>query len=472
VFRGSLPASLRPHIVSTVRDWRTDEVWVGCSGNFTLERTIHGARPDIRLHSNDLQLYSCGIGSYLAGGDAGFQLTGQVLERHPWLAAPFAGDPAERLAALLQASRFAPYALRDGAYFHRQMDGYRRQWDTIHAKTVEKVRAASTRLASFTAGDVVDWIEQAPAGAGVAMYPPFAGAEKAFENDFADLEKLFTWPEPEFVALDPERYDRLYAAISERDEWLLGWNVRLEDGKWPEYLRGIARTTNRGMPVYVYSNSPARTVIGPAQRIERVPGKRIGPGDELTGPMRLVPLSDGQFAMLRSAYMNPHIRPGSADQAVGVKVGDHLIGVFALTRPRNFVDPHRVYLLSDFPVAPSDYPRLSKLVLYAALSVEAKRLMERLSNVQVTGLLTTAFAAKPVSMKYRGLFTLASRKPLDVSKESWGKGISADDPYYGQAWMLNYEADTGQWTLDEGLARWKKKHGKRAPSDAQAEGAA
>ena len=131
------------------------------------------------------------------------------------------------------------------------------------------------------------------------------------------------------------------------------------------------------------------------------------------------------------------------------------------TRPKAFIDPHTVYLLSDFPVAPSDYPRLSKLVLYAALSVEAKRLMERLANVEITGLLTTAFAARPVSMKYRGLFTLQTRKPLDVKKEAWGQDIPDDDPYYSQAWMLNYWSATGRWTLDEALTEWKKKHGKR-----------
>lgn len=268
---------------------------------------------------------------------------------------------------------------------------------------------------------------------------------------------------PDFVALDDDRYATLYGQIADRSEWLLGVNRRL-DGHWAEHLRGIARTTNRGVPVYVYSNSTARTVIAPRQVTERVPGKRLLPGDELQGPLRLAELTAGQFHALRSAYMNVNIRPAAAQIAVAVLAGDRLVGVFAaIARPDLYVDPHRAYLLSDFPVAPSDYPRLSKLILYAALSTEANVLLSRAGNARVLRVLTTAFSSNPVSMKYRGMFRLHSRKELDLDKESRAADIPRDDPYYGQKWMLNYVSDTGRWSLAEGLAEWTRKHGERRP---------
>ena len=57
-----------------------------------------------------------------------------------------------------------------------------------------------------------------------------------------------------------------------------------------------------------------------------------------------------------------------------------LVGVYAFSTAPHvgaFADPARIYMLSDFAVAPSDYSRLSKLVLYAALSTESRLLAER-----------------------------------------------------------------------------------------------
>ena len=109
-----------------------------------------------------------------------------------------------------------------------------------------------------------------------------------------------------------------------------------------------------------------------------------------------------------------------------------------------------IYLLSDFPVAGTDYPRLSKLVLYAALSKEAQALAQRSLSRRVKHAVTTAFTDNPVSMKYRGLFELIGRKELP----------RGSDPVKDHRYMLNYAAAMGAWTLDEGLAEWKAKHGK------------
>ncbi|MFC7218844.1 hypothetical protein ACFQLX_11785 [Streptomyces polyrhachis] len=48
-----------------------------------------------------------------------------------------------------------------------------------------------------------------------------------------------------------------------------------------------------------------------------------------------------------------------------------VVVAFAFSTPKH--DPHNVCLLSDFPVTPTSYRRLAKLVLYAALSYEERR---------------------------------------------------------------------------------------------------
>ncbi len=106
------------------------------------------------------------------------------------------------------------------------------------------------------------------------------------------------------------------------------------------------------------------------------------------------------------------------------------------------------YMLSDFPVAPTDYDRLAKLVLYAALSAESKALAEQVNRCRIDSLLTTAFTRNAVSMKYRGLFDLVSRK-----EQADGRN------------MLNYAAPMGKWTSQEGLEEWKRRHSRtRCPA--------
>jgi hypothetical protein len=114
-----------------------------------------------------------------------------------------------------------------------------------------------------------------------------------------------------------------------------------------------------------------------------------------------------------------------------------------------------MYLLSDFPIAPTKYKRLAKLVLYAALSKESKMLAERLTNKRMKSLVTTAFSKNPVSMKYRGLFKLLNKKHLEGCDEG---ETDMSKLYYNQGYQLNYGTAMGEWTLAEGLALWKQKH--------------
>ena len=114
-----------------------------------------------------------------------------------------------------------------------------------------------------------------------------------------------------------------------------------------------------------------------------------------------------------------------------------MVGVYALSAAPSMANwsgkietPH-IYLLSDFPVAPTDYKHLAKLVLYAALSSEGKLLAERATNHRVRTMITTAFTNKPVSMKYRGLFNLLARK----ENPEWAEGQTTADTYYKQKYM-------------------------------------
>jgi hypothetical protein len=106
------------------------------------------------------------------------------------------------------------------------------------------------------------------------------------------------------------------------------------------------------------------------------------------------------------------------------------------------LDISRVYMLSDFPVAPTDYSRLSKLVLYASLSKESKLIAERVAKRRIKQVLTTAYSNAPESMKYRGIFKLHTRKENLTTKRDWGETIDVEaNAYYRRKYELNYLAE-------------------------------
>ena len=66
MFHGSLPTSAQQILCQIVKQWEVNDIYVGCSGNFTIERCLKNIT-SARLHSNDVTIYSCLIGRYFTG---------------------------------------------------------------------------------------------------------------------------------------------------------------------------------------------------------------------------------------------------------------------------------------------------------------------------------------------------------------------------------------------------------------------
>lgn len=447
MFHGSIPASMQSVIAEHVRQWQGEHVYVGCSGNFTVERVVQSVRPNVVLHGNDVTIYSCLIGAYLAR-----QAVPLALQDNEWGAeyawlAPWIEDPADAIATVLLCTRMLQGMANRAPYYERMRAAYRAQWPELHAATKAKVEKATLRLESFFAGDVVEWVNTIPAGAGVICFPPFFAGD--YESMFARLEDVFAWTPPSYEEFNDDRRVELIRRLSTHDgEWMIGTHVR--QPTLQDHLCGLVQTTNRGVPIFIYTHSGAKRIVQPRQELEPVFAPRLGERESLGETLGLAVLTGGQFFTLRSQYMNAHIKPGMPSVAFGVLVDGKLVGAYALSfAPTlsnwdNHVPMPTAYLLSDFPIAPTKYKRLAKLVLMAALSREAKLLAERYAHHRIRSVTTTAFTDRPVSMKYRGLFELLSRKEGDDGRHRFKLG-------YGTVYP--------EFTLAEQLARWKRDHG-------------
>jgi hypothetical protein len=444
MFHGSIPADLRSIIYEHAASWPDTDLYVGCSGNFTIERVLH-ARPGERrpIHGNDVQAYSSALGWWLAGQPLDYRLKDEHRDVLGWLE-PYLGTPTDVLASLMLGTRFLQYVGRSGVYHQRMVRATIGQFPTMHAKTVAKLNALTVRLASYYCGDVLDYLRDVvPDDAPVAMFPPFYAGD--YESQFAGIDEFFDWPAPTYKVLDEDAKEEIIGAVLDRPHWILGLHIARDELR--PWLRGVVQTSNRGLPIYVYASSGARRVVRPVQQVSPILMPKIRPDEDLGDGMALHVLTGGQFAAIRSQFMSKTILPGSPLLACGVSVDRRIIGAFAYLPPK--FDRSCAYLMSDFPVSWTRYRRLAKLIVMAAASREAQLLLQRSLSKRLTAWSTTAFTHHPNSAKYgRGIPGVTLQKRTEPA----GDGI--------HRFQLQYGGPLGGWTLAEALAEWTRRHAK------------
>src|SRR5690625_4411562 len=106
MFVGSIPSDMQKIVKDMIKDWTCDDIYVGTSGNFTVERTLHDA--GFNLHGNDVTLYSSVIGWYLSGEEIKFTFNEDYNEDYGWLK-NYISDPADKVATILLGTRLMEF---------------------------------------------------------------------------------------------------------------------------------------------------------------------------------------------------------------------------------------------------------------------------------------------------------------------------------------------------------------------------
>ncbi|MEV7936639.1 hypothetical protein AB0O82_10890 [Kitasatospora sp. NPDC088264] len=435
MFQGTIPGPMRSIVRETAQQWPVGPVYIPCCGNFTIERSLAGM--GFALHSSDVSIYTTAIGRWLTGQPVGIRLRDESRDQLGWLADSL-DDGVGTVATLMLGTRFLASVDRDGLWHQRVVHSYREQWQAKHTETTEKLGRTDLQLTSYQAEDVRSWLQTVPSDAPVCSFPPFYGG--GYEKLYEPLNTHFDWDAPEYSPLSDADVVSVLGAITDRPYWLTASNHDVEELR--PHLRGVIKATPRAAPFYVYASKAPTRIVAPRQPIEPVTVPRLRKGEQIEGPLTLSLLKPGQFNALRSRYLNPRIAPGAANLAVAVKAAGRIIGVFAMS-PSTYT-PDEVYLLSDFAVAPTDYPRLSKLIVLAATSAEAQLLCQRAFSRRVRAMATTAFSNNPVSMKYRGLLRLTKRSP--ATDDAW-------------KFQLQYQGAMGEHDLAAAYTTWTTRWG-------------
>lgn len=409
---------VREHVAT----WSGD-LWVGCSGDFAIERALAElGRP---MHSNDVHLYPAVLGGYLAGAPLTLSFSSVATNEFPWLTDDILGESPERDAAIVMlCSDLAPHVGRQHPVSERIVAGFAAQWDTLVDTTTAKIVdvAGGLKLTSYRTADVHTWASKLPGDAPTILHATIGA-------DDVKLNSLFTWEPPPYEPITVESLPGLIDAVTARDHWLLATTEPVDEHVDASTLRGRFQKTNRGRPLTVYASAPPRRIVAPHQATAPVLIPKLSDTDTLRrdAAVTIVALSGAELNHLRSVYLNRNIAPAGSENygaACGVVVDGMLVGAFALTAYASLAGTGwngkltgpTIYLLTDFPVAPTAYKRLSKLIVMAATSREAARVVERLVNRRFYTIGTHAFTKRQSSMKYRGILDLVHRsdRPPDT----------------------------------------------------------
>ncbi len=407
-------------------------VVVGCSGVFTFEAVISQYATPARILSNDVSIYSSMLGRLLTHKPVEYRITDPELAE----LAACARTDAEKVACLMVLLDMLEFHKRNNAHRVRMWDGYKRGFTSLVEQTAARLGELNIQIDDYWPGDVVDHFAkhyEDKDAVFMCYAPTYTGG---YERLYRQLEAIADWDKPNYKILDEATRNALFDSLSTRR--FLWYDDRKLDRPPTAVFR-----PGRMKAIYLYSNEPFAAYVEDKRPTPP-------PFPLMTRDTKLLPdmavkverIKTTDSMAFKDVYLSKKIDPGKADYALAVWVGDSVVGFIEYSRDRIRGGIDVLYMMADFPVDGTDYPRLSKLIVMLAICGEKRALLERITEQHKRTVITTAFTDKAVSMKYRGVMTLKKR------------GVTED----GQS-FLNYSARFNDLTWQETYTEWLQKHG-------------
>ena len=430
MFTGAVNSKIREWFGANHGLFAGRPIWVGCSGNFTIETVLSIAKTRPReIISSDVSIYTSVLGAYFTDGD--FRLN--VKPGYEWLQPYLAGT--ESMAA-------ACVVLLEMSDFHRQQTRYhRRMWEHWKKQFAEAWRFAKGRLAirkkslhinRYFAEDMWTVIDRVPDDAVFLSFMPTYAA--GYERLYRIFEAAMEWPdEPGYVMIDAARKELMLEKMTNTCRYVHIDNVaRAKLGVRVMAMQAGSR------PVFLHTNLPnvGSELYRSGERKRKAPSVALlGLETELADryTISIITLTSPEFAWVRDQYLAKKIIPAEPSWKYGVCINEYLVGVLGWKRSQ--FGRGMYYLLCDMAVPSNRYRRLSKLVCAVARTRHMGDILRQTTGRLWTGFRTTAFTHKAVSMKYRGV--------LNLQKRDKKKGF------------INY-VGTFDWSRKQVIKKWKK----------------
>jgi hypothetical protein len=411
MFVGAIPIECIEQLaaVMPVESWRL--VYSCCSGSFRADEALGSRFPMLSITSNDVALLSCAIGK-LAVGD---ELPLTFKERLAFAEDAIGGakaDPMDRVAAVMVAFAMSKFK-GNNLFAQKHFAHYQEHFAHYVAGARERLekRLSSIRITGFNACDFREHAKEGIArGAAIVAFPPTY--KRGYEAMYKFLEQNVNWTPPTYDLWDPELLPEWVTSLDEAGAKYAIWADHLLPGREP--VAGFFSSTNK--PVYLYGSSTQASVRRKVHPVEAFRYVAVTPEQvKKDATVSVVRATSAQMNFLKDHYLAKGIAHISGQFNFLVLLSGRLVGGFILARDK-FGHGDSAYLLSDFSIVREN--RLSKLVAMMATSRPVIDIVERALFQRIRKISTTAFTDKPVSMKYRWIFTLVGRKEKHLNYES------------------------------------------------------
>ena len=118
--------------------------------------------------------------------------------------------------------------------------------------------------------------------------------------------------------------------------------------------------------------------------------------------LKILKVSPGYLKSLQKKYVKKVDSVSSSTYPFVVMYGKYTLGGFGFTLPQH--KGYDLFQLTDF-CTNNSIPKLSKFILYCIQTKEVQRVLSRSMHKMVEKVISCAYTHKPVSMKYRGVYT-------------------------------------------------------------------
>jgi hypothetical protein len=422
-------------VLSALSPKDNPDIYVGCSGNFTFDKMAsqHG----FQVHSNDVSLYS--------------RLVAAIIQNEHFPVACINDDLMKlfllwdetRYTTLIQvmfAMRIGQFAAKKNDYQCVMWENYKiehRQFFDNTLKNFEERKLFDFNIASFFFGDFKEHLAQATGESTIFLYAPTykAGYEKLYKY----VEESFDYERPAYELFDSKTAGEYYTELLETKRACIYSDTLYQESE--HFLVGKVDKDAGKRPVYFYTSVPAvrEFYLQPSVKILSKTPVTLQYNDDITDETEITvrEIPKNVVSHYKHLFMSSKVNYSlGGDYALGFFADGKLFGFAVFAKGLRTADVwETLFLHSDF-VVPSKVDRLSKLLLYLLRSKDVAKLIRRHYVYAFTGLQTSVYTDKPVSMKYRGIF----------KKEETA-----------EAGKLSYTAEFTEHTIEKCYKRWKNR---------------
>lgn len=406
MFVGTTPPEIRLLLQDILKDRKSEEIFVGCSGNFSTDKILSKMGFN-KVHSNDVSLYSKLIADIILKSETEIKVTNSDLAN---IFSLWPESEYKKLVQVMFAIKLSEFAPRKNDYQREFYDNCLKGASGYYSNTLEKIernKQFDFEIESFFYGDFIDHLKNKRGrGIGVAFPPTYKGG---YEKIFSFVEASFDYPRAEYNLFDPKEAPAIFGDLLENDENIIYSDKEIEPLHKYQVAKAVLGSGRHSVYIYSSVDTDKRYYIE-RQRKPLTTQYQVIPFEHVFTPdtkITIEPCKVQDVNYYKAFYMANKVNyTEGGDTGVAFLADGKAFG-FASFSKQLSTDTH-LFMQSDFVVT-SCMPKLSKLLIMLCRSREMQRRIIRFFKHYYEGVKTTVYTEKPVSMKYRGAFDLERR---------------------------------------------------------------